>query len=204
MGRIFGVGKTVREVGGAVGGVAEIFVGNKQERDEAEHKEYMAAVEQFGGEFAARSDGWFDRFMNGLNRVPRPLMTIGTLALFVFAMVDPTRFSIRMDGLALVPDPLWWLLGAIVSFYFGSRELHYFRQRATLPTRRTITSATKTEAATTATALVETTMPAAERLEAVAMKPVIALEPAEISRSGVGTPDPEFNAAIAEWQSARR
>jgi hypothetical protein len=26
-----------------------------------------------------------------------------------------------MTGIALVPDPLWWLLGAIVSFYFGAR-----------------------------------------------------------------------------------
>ena len=32
-------------------------------------------------------------------------------------------------GLALVPEPLWWLLGAIVSFYFGAREAHYIRQR---------------------------------------------------------------------------
>jgi hypothetical protein len=40
-----------------------------------------------------------------------------------------------------VPEPLWWLLGAIVSFYFGARELHYLRsppRRATLraPWRR--------------------------------------------------------------------
>jgi hypothetical protein len=27
-----------------------------------------------------------------------------------------------MVGLALVPEPLWWLLGAIVSFYFGARH----------------------------------------------------------------------------------
>ena len=26
-----------------------------------------------------------------------------------------------MTGIALVPEPLWWLLGAIVSFYFGAR-----------------------------------------------------------------------------------
>jgi hypothetical protein len=24
---------------------------------------------------------------------------------------------------------LWWLLGAIVAFYFGARETHYFRTR---------------------------------------------------------------------------
>ncbi|HKL06334.1 MAG TPA: 3TM-type holin, partial [Roseovarius sp.] len=27
-----------------------------------------------------------------------------------------------MQGIALVPEPLWWLLGAIVSFYFGARH----------------------------------------------------------------------------------
>jgi len=42
---------------------------------------------------------------------------------------DPISFAERMVGLELVPDPLWWLLGAIVSFYFGARELHYFREK---------------------------------------------------------------------------
>ncbi|MEP3635218.1 MAG: 3TM-type holin, partial [Shimia thalassica] len=27
----------------------------------------------------------------------------------------------RMAGLALVPEPLWWLLGVVVSFFFGAR-----------------------------------------------------------------------------------
>jgi hypothetical protein len=36
-------------------------------------------------------------------------------------MVDPIWFAARMQGIALVPEPLWWLLGVIVSFYFGAR-----------------------------------------------------------------------------------
>jgi hypothetical protein len=44
------------------------------------------------------------------------------LGLFVAAMVDPIWFASRMQGIALVPEPLWWLLGAIVSFYFGARH----------------------------------------------------------------------------------
>jgi len=46
----------------------------------------------------------------------------GAIGLFVVAMVDPVWFSTRMQGIALVPDPLWWLMGAIVSFYFGARH----------------------------------------------------------------------------------
>jgi hypothetical protein len=37
-------------------------------------------------------------------------------------MVDPIWFAARMQGIALVPEPLWWLMGAIVSFYFGARH----------------------------------------------------------------------------------
>ena len=60
--------------------------------------------------------------MDALNRVPRPAMALGTLGLFVAAMVDPVWFAARMAGIALVPEPLWWLLAAIVSFYFGARH----------------------------------------------------------------------------------
>ncbi len=58
---------------------------------------------------------------------------MGTLGLFVYAMVEPFGFSVRMEGLQTVPEPLWWLLGAIVSFYFGAREAHYFRDRVWTP-----------------------------------------------------------------------
>jgi len=59
--------------------------------------------------------------IDGLNRLPRPAMALGVMFLIGSAMVDPVWFASRMQGLALVPDPLWWLLGAIVSFYFGAR-----------------------------------------------------------------------------------
>ncbi|WP_365734896.1 3TM-type holin [Planktotalea sp.] len=37
-------------------------------------------------------------------------------------MVDPIWFATRMQGVALVPESSWWLLGAIVSLYFGARH----------------------------------------------------------------------------------
>lgn len=80
------------------------------------------AMTQFGDEFAVPRKGGFDRFMDGLNRMPRPALALGTLGLFVAAMVDPIWFAARMQGIALVPEPLWWLLGVIVSFYFGARH----------------------------------------------------------------------------------
>ena len=90
----------------------------------------MAALNEMGAEFALPSMGWFDRLVNGLNRLPRPLLAFGTIGLFVYAMVDPTAFAARMVGLNAVPEPLWWLLGAVVAFYFGARETYYFRNRS--------------------------------------------------------------------------
>ena len=81
-----------------------------------------AALAQFGAEFTKDRRGGFDRFMDGLNRVPRPALALGTLGLFLSAMIEPLWFAQRMQGLALVPEPLWWLLGVIVSFYFGARH----------------------------------------------------------------------------------
>ena len=52
----------------------------------------------------------------------RMALALGKLGLFVSAMVDPAWFAARMQGVALVPEPLWWLLGVVVSFYFGARH----------------------------------------------------------------------------------
>lgn len=115
-----GIGRTVQ-------GVAEVFVENRTARARQEHAEQLAAMAAQSAEFEQPRAGWFDSLVNGLNRLPRPALAMGTLGLFAFAMFDPISFGARMQGLALMPDPMWWLLGAIVSFYFGARELHHFR-----------------------------------------------------------------------------
>ena len=69
----------------------------------------------------------FDQLLDAINRLPRPLMAMGTLALFADAMLDPVGFANRMAALRAMPDPLWWLVGGIITFYFGARETHYLR-----------------------------------------------------------------------------
>ncbi|MEM9551615.1 MAG: holin family protein [Pseudomonadota bacterium] len=101
---------------------AEVFRENAEAGAQRGVQMQGQAMAQFGAEFAGIRQGGFDRFMDGLNRLPRPAMALGTLGLFVSAMVDPIWFSERMQSLALVPEPLWWLLGVVVSFYFGARH----------------------------------------------------------------------------------
>ncbi len=113
---IFGNGRNVMK------DTIEVFRENAEAEADRSHDRYDLALSQFGGEFLQGQRGWFDQFMDGLNRLPRPLMALGCLGLFISAMVDPIWFAARMQSIALVPEPLWWLLGVIVSFYFGARH----------------------------------------------------------------------------------
>jgi hypothetical protein len=130
MGKLVGGPGAVTALGEAAKGVAEIFVPSATRRMELSAEAQMAALQQLGEEYQHPSLSWFDRLVNGLNRLPRPFLAFGTIGLFSYAMVDPDAFAHRMVGLNAVPEPLWWLLGAIVAFYFGARETHYFRNRA--------------------------------------------------------------------------
>jgi hypothetical protein len=129
IGKLIGGPGAVTALGEAAKGVAEVFVPSATKRMELSAEAQMAALEQLGEEYQHPSLGWFDRLVNGLNRLPRPMLAFGTLGLFTYAMVDPEAFAFRMVGLNAVPEPLWWLLGAIVAFYFGARETYYFRNR---------------------------------------------------------------------------
>lgn len=132
--KVFGGAAATTALGQAATGVAEVFLPNATKKMQAAHEAYMAALDEHGVEFKYASPGLFDRFVNGLNRLPRPMLALGTMGLFVYAMVDPVAFAERMIGLNYVPEPLWWLLAAIVGFYFGAREAHYFRTRPTITT----------------------------------------------------------------------
>lgn len=101
---------------------AEVFLENREAGAARDADLHRATLEAYAAEFQHARKGAFDRFMDGLNRLPRPAMALGTLGMFTAAMVDPAWFAARMRGVALVPEPLWWLLGAIVSFYFGARH----------------------------------------------------------------------------------
>lgn len=178
-----GVIGEVMGLGRAAGNLAEVFVANRTARDAQEHLEQVASLQELGAEFARPAQGWFDRLIDGLNRLPRPALALGTLGLFIYAMADPVSFGVRMQGLALVPDPLWWLLGAIVSFYFGAREMHHLRSGRVGVSRSDVARTTATMAALRADAA-----------------------PAPMSDGQDGGPvtsPPPANAALAQWRAAQ-
>ena len=84
----------------------------------------LAASPQAAGAQAATR---FDALIDALNRLPRPLAAFGAIGLILYALAAPESFVRRMEAFSSMPEPLWWLLGAIFSLHFGAREAHHFR-----------------------------------------------------------------------------
>lgn len=101
---------------------AEVFRENAEAAGQRAFEYDKETLAQFSAEFAGSQKGWFDSLIDGLNRLPRPFMALAVIFLLASAMTSPVWFASRMQGLSLVPEPLWWLMGVIVSFYFGARQ----------------------------------------------------------------------------------
>ncbi|NND43522.1 MAG: carboxylesterase [Boseongicola sp.] len=180
LGVIFGGGRN------AVRETIEVFRPNAEARAVRDAEREAAALAQFAAEFGSPRQGWFDRLIDGLNRLPRPLLAFGVLGLFAAALADPVWFAARMQGIALVPEPLWWLMGAIVSFYFGARH--------------------QTKARDYQRGLAETLSRTPDVVRNI--RALEALRPAEPAPETLGPPDKEMvgqidtdgNAALEDWR----
>ncbi|MEM7045299.1 MAG: holin family protein [Pseudomonadota bacterium] len=109
--------------------LVEVFKPNAEKEAARDHEERMeisrqdlASLEQFAAEFKSkRTSTRWDSFVDGLNRLPRPLITLGILGLFVLAPADPLRFLEIARAYQLMPEGFWMLLSIIIAFYFGGR-----------------------------------------------------------------------------------
>ena len=109
--------------------VAEVFTENKEKSGERKHEESMAdigrdmaSLQQFSAEFHDRQNRtWWDSFVDGLNRLPRPLITISILGFFVLAPTSPEKFLQIAKAYELMPPGYWALLSVVIGFYFGGR-----------------------------------------------------------------------------------
>ena len=75
----------------------------------------------------------YDHVIDALNRLPRPVMALLTLAIFLVAALNPIWFEARMQALGAVPEAMWWIIGAVITFFFGARETHYMRTKSIKP-----------------------------------------------------------------------
>ena len=80
-----------------------------------------AALAQLTAEFARPSRNWFDSLIDGLNRLPRPMITLGLVYVLVLPVYDPIRAAEVFTSLAIIPPALWVLMSIVVTFFFGGR-----------------------------------------------------------------------------------
>ncbi len=69
----------------------------------------------------------YNHLIDAMNRLPRPMMALLSLAFFIIAAINPGWFEARMQALSAIPEPMWWIVGAVITFFFGARETHYLR-----------------------------------------------------------------------------
>lgn len=112
----------IKGIGGAVQGTWATIKGDKSAKDKAIHEEQIAILDQFAKEFVTRPQAtWWDSLVDGLNRLPRPVITFSIFGIFVYAFYDPYGFVLYMQAFNVVPDELWFMWTSIIAFWFGSR-----------------------------------------------------------------------------------
>jgi hypothetical protein len=108
---------------GSVDSILGRFFGNKDLKETNIHDEEIALRSSVTGEFSRTPTSMWDSFVDGINRLVRPIYTFGIIAQFVWCIVDPIAFTQSMQALSLVPEALWMIEGTIVVFWFGSRGM---------------------------------------------------------------------------------
>lgn len=116
-----GVAKDIIEAGGEV---AEIFVANKTKREQIDAEARAKTLEQFAAEFLNRPpQTWWDSFVDGWNRVPRPLMATMVVGMLAWTVYDPIAAAASWAALETIPEGGWWFILTVVAFYFGGRAI---------------------------------------------------------------------------------
>ena len=129
----------------SIGGIVKSVVGDKSAREQQASTEQMAVLAQFAAESQPRENRtWWDALVDGLNRLPRPLMTFGVMGLFVWAVVDPAEFALSMNVLQIVPEMLWYLFMTIVTFWFGGKLMAGAPRKSTAVDPAVVASVMKT------------------------------------------------------------
>ncbi|MCG8345102.1 MAG: holin family protein [Chlorobiales bacterium] len=103
-----------------IGDLYRIVFGSELKRDEYQADARNSVYQQFANEFG-HGQTWWDSFIDGINRLPRPFMTFGTIYLFWLCWTDPVAFVEGAQALQAMPKEGWYILGAIVTFWFAAK-----------------------------------------------------------------------------------
>lgn len=121
-----------------IGGIIGRIFGSKENREKIEGQlkhdvssEFQINQEAIIAELkaSARRTDFFTVFVDGINRLVRPIYSYGVVAFFVWVVVDPVGFTVSMAALELVPNFMYGIFLTIVTFWFGGRILERYADR---------------------------------------------------------------------------
>ena len=116
--KLFGIGSGTN----AIVETVEVFRPNAERSAQRAADADGDVQRQYSSEFTNRNNrGWFDQFVDGLNRLPRPLMVFSIFGLLIYTPVNPLLMAEVFAAWALIPTGLWAIASVIVGFYFGGR-----------------------------------------------------------------------------------
>jgi len=116
VGALFGGGRNV------VAETAGIFAPNAEASAQRAAESQAAALAQYAAEFHERAQrAWLDVVADGLNRLVRPVVTLGLFAPIVMTLRDPEGMIRVWTAIATLPPGYWAIVGIVLPFYFGGR-----------------------------------------------------------------------------------
>lgn len=114
----------IESTGEAITKVVRVTKGDKAAVQEHIHDEQMATLSEHAAEFVSRPTRTkWDSFIDGLNRLPRPLIVLWVCVFFVWPFFGPESFLQYVLSMELIPDSLWMIFLTILGFYFGGRVI---------------------------------------------------------------------------------
>ena len=123
-------GGVIKQLGGvAIEGLQSVN-GDRVQQDQQASDLRTAGLEQFSQEFQHATDGWFDSFMNGVNRTPRPFGFYAVIGFMVWVGLDPD--AALLFAANMVALPVWFqvMISGVIGFFYGMRpiEKHFSRR----------------------------------------------------------------------------
>lgn len=100
----------------------EVFRPNAERSEQRIADQSAAAMAQYAAEFHARVHRtWIDAFADGLNRLVRPVVTLGLLYPIPATVLAPDKMGKVWLAIATLPAGYWAVIGIVLPFYFGGR-----------------------------------------------------------------------------------
>ena len=113
-----GIGQVMKPVQNIV----EVFKPNAEKQAQRDNSALSSAYAQFAAEFR-KNRTWWDSAVDGLNRLPRPIIVGGVIYYFYLAIAQPVQFHSINLALASIPDPMWFISSGVIGFYFSMRSV---------------------------------------------------------------------------------